>query len=46
MDFADLADRLEGGQRISQRDGSSWKHMIEFLQSFMRSLLALDWEGF
>jgi hypothetical protein len=42
--FADLADRLEGSQRVPQRYGSSWQYMMEFLHSFMRSLLALYWE--
>jgi hypothetical protein len=41
-----LADRLEGSQRVPQRYGSSWQYMMEFLHSFMRSLLALYWEGF
>jgi hypothetical protein len=44
--FADLANRLEGGQRVPQRYGSSWEYMIEVLHSFMRPLLALYLEGF
>jgi hypothetical protein len=37
---ADFAARLAGCQCVPQCYGSSWQHMIDFLQSFLLSLLA------